>query len=79
MKFVKVNEVPEVKKYHHLKDYFEGFMDSNIKIAKVELNNGDYTSTACARTVLYAAIKRHGFPINIMKRGDEIYLVRRDM
>ena len=80
MKFVKVDKVPMRNQANHrLRDYFEEFMSANIKIAKVELNDGEYSNPSVARSVLGNSIKRHGFPIDIKLRSGEIYLVRRDI
>lgn len=81
MKFVKVDKVPDVKKKHYakLKADWQEFMDMNVKIAKVDLTQYNYKNVLTARQVMGKSIHRFGFPIDIMKRGDEIYLVRRDM
>ena len=79
MKFVKVNEITEQKKYHPLKNKWEEFMAMNVKIVKVDLDEHEYSSAEVARSVMAISIKRMGYPITVTRRGDEIYLIRRDM
>lgn len=83
MKFTKYEgSIPNVKgkkDYKDLKAFFNEFMSANIEIAIVEWNERDYKSANIEYQVLRDAAKRHGFPITVMKRGDSIYFVRRDM
>lgn len=79
MKFVKVKEVPEQKKYHPLKSKWEEFMAMNVKVVKVDLDENEYKTIDGARSVMAISVKRMGYPITVTKRGDEIYLIRRDM
>lgn len=81
MKFIKVDQVPGIdkKNYNKLKNDWQEFMDMNVKIAKVDLTQYNYKSVLVASQVMSKSIKRFGFPIDITKRKDEIYLVRRDM
>ena len=79
MKFVKVKEIPGVKKYHPLKNRWEEFMAMNVKVVKVDLDEREYKSATVAAGVMQASIKRHGYPITVVRRGNEIYLIRRDM
>ena len=81
MKFVECKEgIPKRNSTHkNLRVYFEEFMTANMKIAKIEFNESDYKNILVARSVLHTAIKRHGFPIAIHKRGNELYLERKDI
>lgn len=79
MKFVEVRDIPDQKRHHRLKDYWVDFMSMNIKIAKVDLDIGEYASPDVARSTMALSIKRFGYPIDVFKRGNEIYLIRRDM
>lgn len=79
MKFVEVKEIPGKRENHRLKDKWEEFMASNIKIAKVDLKEDEYASAHVASSVMRISIKHYGYPITVIRRGDEIYLVRRDM
>lgn len=79
MNFTEVREIPRRRGYTSLKREFEDFMATGLKAAKVGFEKGQYKSSAVAYSCMYISIKRHGFPIKIIKRGDEIYLVRTDM
>ena len=79
MKFVEVTEVPVKKQYHPLKSKWEEFMAMNVKVVKVDLDENEYKTIDGARSVMAISVKRMGYPITVTKRGDEIYLIRRDM
>ena len=79
MKFVKINEIPVRKTRHSLKHMWEEFMGMNTKIVKIDFTPDEYKSPAVARSVLSRSIKLYGFPIDITQRGDDVYLIRRDM
>lgn len=83
MKFIKVDEVPGVVNMgrinHRLKADWQEFMDMNVKIAKVDLTQYNYKNVITARQVIGKSIQKWGYPIDVFKRKDEIYLVRRDM
>ena len=80
-KFIKVDGVPEVrrKQYNNLKADWQEFMDMGVKVAKIDMAQYNYKSLLTGYQVMMKSIRRHGFPIDIMKRGEEIFLVRRDM
>ena len=81
MTFTKVDEVPkyEHKQRHKLGIYLKEFMASNIKVAKVNFVEGEYKSLKSAHESLRVAAKRWVLPIDVVKRGDEVFLVRRDI
>lgn len=80
MKFTKVDAVPNRKKrYNQLKYSWEEFMAMNTKVAKIDLDTGEYSNIYVARTSMKSSIKRLGYPIDITIRRGEIYLIRRDM
>ena len=79
MKFVEVEKVPGQRTNHRLKDKWDEFMAMNIKVAKIELDENDYKSITTAKSVMAVSIKRYGYPITITRRGNDLYLVRRDM
>lgn len=75
MRFTKVDEVPNKKAYHKLKDDLERFIQSGAKIAKIEFHQGEYKSTTVAANCLRVAVKRHCFNnIKVFQRGDNVYL-----
>lgn len=81
MKFTEVKELPErtITTYKRPQYVFEEFLRLNIKIAKVEFNKNEYSSTqsAFANCKMYA--KRDGYPIDVRMRNGELYFIRRDM
>lgn len=75
MRFTKVDEVPKKKAYHKLKDDLERFMQSGVKIAKIDFHEGEYKSATVAANVMRVAVKRHGINgIKVFLRGDNVYL-----
>lgn len=82
MQFVKFEgKIPEIKRIHrkNLKGYFDEFMSTNIKVAKVMLNEGEYKDVVVARNVLNRSVVNHGYPITVRRVGKEIFLIRRDI
>lgn len=80
MKFVEVKEVPDKKRRHKNLQVFIGeFMSANIQFAKIEWKEHEYKNVDVARNAIYIAVKRSGAPITVVKRGDDIYFIRRDM
>lgn len=79
MKFVEVKEVPGVRQDNLLKSKWVEFMAMNVKVAKVDLSEHEYKSATVAQSVMSVSIKRFGYPITVTRRGDELYLIRRDM
>ena len=75
MRFTEVNEVPNKKAYHKLKDDLERFVQSGAKIARIDFHEGEYKSATVAASCLRIAIKRHHFNgIEVFQRGDNVYL-----
>lgn len=84
MKFVEVKEVPAKadtvkRKKGELKLYLDRFMTRDIKIAKVEFSPEEYTAMIGAYNALRRACQRHVFPIDVIMRNGEVYLIRRDL
>lgn len=79
MTFTKIENAPIKRSRHRLKDKWDAFMSMNTKVVKVELDSNEYSSINVARSVMTASIRRFAYPIDVMQRGDELYLVRRDM
>jgi hypothetical protein len=81
MKFVKVDKVPNRTRGNNYKlvQRWEEFMSMNVKTVKVEISDDEYKSPKVARTVWITSIKTFGYPIDLKMRGNDIYLVRRDM
>ena len=79
MKFTAVKELPSTRKYNPLDVYFKEFMAMNVKIAKVDFEDREYTSLKTAQSTLYNSARNRGYPITVAVRNNEIYFVRRDM
>ena len=79
MKFVEVKEVPQKNRRYkgELRDRLQEFMNMNVLAVKVE--NHDYKNTSAAYKSLHNAAKNWVFPIDVVTRNGEIYLIRRDM
>jgi hypothetical protein len=79
MKFVKVDEVPQMRhKKNELKAHLDEFMRMRTKIVKVEWAD-TYRSADAAQMGLSRSVKTWVLPIDVRKVGDEVYLIRRDM
>lgn len=75
---VEEKDVPKKVYRNKLKAELQGFMAMNIKVAKVD--TGDhYASTEVAARTIRLAANRHGFPIDVVQRKDEVFFIRRDM
>lgn len=75
---IEENDIPKKVYRHNLKAELQGFMDMNIKVAKVD--TGDhYVNSECAARTLQLAANRYGHPIDVIKRKEEVFFIRRDM
>lgn len=75
MRFTKVDAVPKGRTNHKLKDDLERFVQSGVKVARVDFYEGEYKSARVAVSVLNVAIKKHGFNgIKVFQRGNAVYL-----
>lgn len=79
MKFVEVNEVPRKGyKRNELKARLEEFMGMRVKAVEVQWQ-GTYNSAIAAAGALYRGARRWAFPIEVARRGDTVYMIRRDL
>ena len=79
MKFVKVDEVPRKGyKRNELKARLEEFMGMRVKAVEVQWQ-GTYKSASAAANGLYRGAQRWAFPIDVARRGDTVYMIRRDI
>lgn len=79
MKFVEVKEMPRMGyKRNELRARLAEFMRMNVKTVKVEWE-GTYMKAAHAQMNIYRAAKNGAFPIDVRRKRDEVYLIRRDM
>ena len=79
MKFVKVDEVPRKGyKRNELKARLEEFMGMRVKAVEVQWQ-GTYNSAVGAANCIYRCARRWAFPIDVARRGDTVYMIRRDL
>ena len=78
MKLTPVDQIPKMNGYHKLQELIEEFTNGDAKIVKVEFSETDYKSPAVCRSCLAAAIKRSKRPVKVWRRGNEIFLSRRN-
>ena len=79
-KFIKVDEADiQRRKYSNLRADWKEFMGMGIKVAKVDLTQYNYKSPIIAATVMARSVKYHAQPIDVVRRRDEVFLIRRDM
>lgn len=62
-----------------LKSYLDEFMKMNVKYAKVEFENGEYSNWRAAYESLRHSIERAVLPIDVKMRVYGVYLIRRDL
>ena len=79
MKFVQVEKLPKSRKRYRLSVYLDEFMDSNIRIAKVDLSSEHYKDVRSAYSSLHKSANNFGYPIKVMLINNEVYLVRKDI
>ena len=79
MRAVPINCIPEAKRYHRLQAFLEEFVNSNVGFAKIELAPDEYESPLIAYRCIGLAAKRGNHPVKVIKRGNDLYLVRTDM
>lgn len=87
MRLVEVDVLPaknrkgrdRIGKNHKLYDFLDEFIDMGVKVAKVELEESDYHSVDHAINSLTDSIRHHRYPIKVVRRGDDIYFVRKDI
>lgn len=79
MRFTKMENGLPKRENFALKPLFNEFMAMDTKIARVDLDPGDYKSSYVARNVLANAAKRHAVPVRVRIRNNELYFIRTDM
>ena len=79
MKFVEVKELPRMGyKRNELKAKLDEFMSMRMKTVEV-IWKGTYKSAQYTQANIYRSIKTWGLPIDVRRRGNNVYLIRRDM
>ena len=79
MKFTEVKEIPTYGRRPRgiMRERMEEFMKMNLKAVKVE--DHGYKNTNVAYKSFHKAAQRWVFPVDLVTRNGEIYLIRRDM
>lgn len=79
MRYVKVDKLPELKKggRNRLQGFIKEFMsDNSVKVAKLNWNENEYKDVNTARNSMATAIKRSGENLMVIKRGQDLYLMK---
>lgn len=80
MFYTKIEKLPNGKRRRsNLRVFFDEFMSENIKIAKLNFDDGTYCSAKSAQNTLTQSAKRRGYPIDVEIINGEVYLIRRDI
>ena len=75
MKLEMIDEIPEIRHYNRWQDLIWQFANSGKPAAKIIFRDGECKNLSCARSNIAAAIKRSRFPIKVIKRKNNLYLV----
>lgn len=80
MRFIQVQYADIVAKRpkYKLEADLTEFVRMNVQAVKVPWE-GHYKSANVAANVMEVAIRRHSMPIRVMRRDNEVYLIRTDM
>lgn len=83
MRFIEVGELPEKTiRYgtrNDLDNRLKEFMKMNIKIAVLDFNEREYSSSFSAYMSIRTGVSRHCYPIDVYHMAGGVYLVRRDI
>ena len=82
MKIVKVDTIPNVcksKPKNNIRKLLEEFLALDTKYARIIFEENEYGNIDIARMSIRNSSIRHGFPIGVVFRQSEMYLVRKDM
>ena len=79
MRYAKVDKIPELKKggRNRLQRFIKEVMiDNSVKVAKLNWNENEYKDVNTARNSMATAIKRSGENLMVIKRGQDLYLMK---
>ena len=82
MKLVRVEEIPEVVNHTPKKQVnvmLSDFIASDMKYAKVEIEEGEYARIEYARQSLLQVCARCGYRVEVKTRNGEIYLAKKEV
>ena len=78
MKGIIVCDIP-VNRKHHLRRFLDEFMLTNAKYYKVEFVEGEYKTHFHGYRALHASAKKGQYPIEVIWRKGECYMIRTDV
>jgi hypothetical protein len=79
MEFVEVKELPRMGyRRNELKARLDEFMRMRVKTVEVKWE-GTYGTASYAQMNISRAVTREALPIDVRRKGDNVYLIRRDM
>ena len=79
MRYAKVDKIPEPKRGSRncLQGFIKEFMsDDSVKVAKLNWKENEYKDATIARNSMATAIKRSGENLMVIKRGQDLYLMK---
>lgn len=77
IKLVEVKEIPKSRRgKQHLANFLDEFMKSDMKLAKIEYHDRDYVDAKSCYKCCSRAAKHSGLPIKVLRRGENVYLVK---
>lgn len=82
MYFKPVDQLPPKSGYRPMKPMFlimEEFIASGVRYAQIVLEDGDYSRPDNARNSITSVCKYYGYPLKVVTRAGELYLVRTDL
>lgn len=80
MRFIEVTNIPKQVRSckHKLEREILDFIGMDVKTAKVEYSQYEYSCVESLRACLKTACVRVGVPVDVKMVNGEVYLVRRD-
>lgn len=79
MRFTEVERVPNRKRRHKLDKELDEFMRLEIKVGLCHFEEERFVNSKSAQNTIQKAAKHWGYPIQVVQRKGEVFLVRTDM
>lgn len=87
MTLVPVEKLPEKHTRHDItacnnksvQTYLKEFMKMNVKYARVDFTNMDYSDLSIGYRTFRDSVYRSALPINVVQRSGHVYLIRKDL
>lgn len=82
MRFTEIKgEIPRSigKGVHNIRSQIEEFMAMNVKVAKVTWTSIEYKDYKSCYQALHKAVDRGGYPVQVLTRNEEVYIIRKDI